>query len=234
MRSFLTAHGTELRLTQTVLPPFTDDMGPACFALDRPRAHLPDHGRVWWRLHRGRRPQLAAAERTAARRGAESLLRSGRRARLYLLPGAHEQLRFFAHGNYAHAATPGDTDLARFQHRARRAGAAAVHPGGAERGTLADQATGLTLESTSLDEEQRTDEPRWSFVARIPRCLGALLRALHSGVRAARRADLGCLGAERTDGGAAMGLLHLQCRGRARLRARPPRVRSWKRRASAT
>jgi glucosylceramidase len=44
------------------------------------------------------------------------------------------------------------------------------------------------------------DEPRRQLLPRVPRRLGAVLRALHPGLRGRRRADLGRDGAERARG----------------------------------
>ena len=80
----------------------------------------------------------------------------------------------------------------------------------------------------------RPDEPRRQAAPRVRPSLGALLRALHRGVREGRRAGVGRVGAERAGGEPAPGLVPVQRRGGARFRARLPRPGTRGRRPGAS
>jgi hypothetical protein len=148
----------------------------------------------------------------------------------YTLCRVHMNSCDFALGNYAHVEQAGDLALKQLLDRTRPTGTAAHDPGRAAHGRPATEAAGVTLEPPGLDEGHGPHERRRQALARVPRGLGAVLRALHPRLRGRRRAGVGCLGAERTRSAAALGFVPVYRRGRARLRARPPRASLARRR----
>jgi glucosylceramidase len=113
MRSFVTAHGTELRLTQTVLPSPSDDMGPpASLWIDSERRFQTMEGfggafteaaaHSWLKLSELQRDAVLKAYFDPVEGHGYSFCR------------VHMNSCDFSLGNYAHAATPGDLALSNF------------------------------------------------------------------------------------------------------------------------
>ena len=113
MRSFVTAHGTELQLTQTVLPSPSDDMGPpASLWIDPERSFQTMEGfggafteaaaHSWLKLSELQRDAVLKAYFDPVEGHGYSFCR------------VHMNSCDFSLGNYAHAATPGDLALSNF------------------------------------------------------------------------------------------------------------------------